>query len=103
MKRTLLLGLVALGATAFAASDTLKVNLFQDSVIEGKAFKAGDYNISMENGIAVLKQGKESVQIPAREATEANKFERTELIYKGNTTNLEEIGVGGTHTRIIFE
>jgi len=103
MKKTLLLGFIALSATAFAASNTLKVNIFQDSVVDGKTIKAGDYKISIENGNAVMTQGKESIQVPAREETEPNKFPHTELTYKNNSTNLEEISVGGTHTKIVFE
>jgi hypothetical protein len=104
MKKTLLLGFVALGTTAFAASgNALKVNVFQDSTVEGKTLKAGDYKISLENGNAVIKQGKESIEVPAREETDANKFTRTELIYQADGKNLKEINVAGTHTKIIFE
>ncbi len=104
MKKTLLLGFVALATTAFAATgNVLKVNIFQDSTIDGKTVKAGDYRISLENGNAVIKQGKESVQVPAREETATDKFDRTELIYQGAGKNLKEIDVAGTHTKIIFE
>ena len=104
MKKTLLLGFVALGATAFAATaSSLKVNIFQDSTVEGKTLKAGDYRISLDNGNAVIKQGKQSIEVPAREETEANKFVRTALIYQADGKNLKEIDVEGTHTKIIFE
>ncbi len=104
MKATLFLGFVALGATAFAASsNVLKVNIFQDSTVDGKTLKAGDYRISMENGNAVIKQGKQSIEVPAREETETNKFSRTELIYQGDGKSLKEVDVAGTHTKIIFE
>jgi hypothetical protein len=104
MKATLLLGFVALGTTAFAASgNALRVNIFQDSTVNGKALKAGDYKISMENGNAVIKQGKQSIEVPAREETETSKFARTELIYQADGKNLKEIDVAGTHTKIIFE
>ena len=104
MKTTLLLGFIALGTTAFAATaNSLKVNIFQDSAIEGKTLKAGDYKISLENGNAVIKQGKQSIEVPAREETEANKFARTALIYQGDGKNLKEIDAAGTHTKIVFE
>ncbi len=102
MKKTLILSLVALGTMAFAASNGYKVTLLQDSVIEGKSFKAGDYKISVENGNAVIKQGKESVQVPAREETVAEKVYATQMRYTDNS-NLQAIAVGGTHTRIVFE
>jgi hypothetical protein len=101
MKLTVLLGMVALGVTAYAGSNTYKVNINQDSVIEGKAFKAGEYKVSFENGNAIIKQGKNAVEVPAREE-EGSKVASTELIYQENT-NLKEIRVGGTSTRIVFE
>jgi hypothetical protein len=102
MKKILLLGFAALGATAFAASNTFKVQVFQDSVVEGKTLKAGEYKLAIENGNAVISEGKESIHVPAREETEPNKISATELIYHDNT-QLQEIRIGGTHTRIIFE
>ncbi len=102
MKKTLLLGLVVLGTT-FAASNNYKVNLYQDSVIAGKTFKAGEYKISLENGNAVIKQGKQTVQVPARQETEATQAASNELLYKGTPNNLAEIRLGGTHTKIVFD
>jgi hypothetical protein len=102
MKKTILLTFLALGVSAFAASNTFKVTIYQDSIVEGKNVKAGDYKVSVENGNAVLKQGKDSIAVPAREETEPNKVSSTELLYENNT-HLQSIRVGGTHTRIVFE
>lgn len=101
MKKTLLISFVALAGTAFAASNTYKVNLFQDSVVAGKTLKAGECKISLENGTAVIKQGKESIAVPAREETAPKKIASTELFYK-NGSDLQQISVGGTHTEIVF-
>jgi hypothetical protein len=102
MKKTLLVSLVALGSLAFAAGSTFKVNLDQDSVVAGKSLKAGTYKISVENGNAVLTHGKESIEVPAKEETAPNRYSDTALTYSGNA-NLEEIDLGGTHTKIVFE
>lgn len=102
MKNKLLLGFLALGITsAFAASNTFKVNLEQNSIIDGQTVKAGDYKIQLDNGVAVMKSGKETIQVPAHEETEPSKFPDTELTYKNNTT-LEMITIGGTRTKIVF-
>jgi hypothetical protein len=102
MTTKLLVGFVAIGITAaFGAKNTFKVNLVQDSVVDGKTIKAGTYKIAVENGNAVMKSGKDSFDLPAREVTESNKFNSTELTYTDKTT-LHEIGVVGTHTKIIF-
>jgi hypothetical protein len=102
MKKLFLAGLMTLGVTAFAANKSINVNIFQDSVVNGKTLKAGDYKVSVENGNAVIKHGKESIVVPAREETEPDKVASTELLYK-NGTELEQIRVGGTHTAIVFE
>ena len=102
MKKTLLLSVVALAATAFAASNTFKMTLSQDSIVEGKTLKAGDYKVSLENGNAVIKQGKQTIEVPAREETDANKFPTTSLIYE-DQGKLSEVRFGGTHTKILFE
>ncbi|HEX4231680.1 MAG TPA: hypothetical protein VHZ07_23625 [Bryobacteraceae bacterium] len=102
MKKTLLLGFVALGATAFASTKTFTLHIYQDSVVEGKALKAGEYKLSMENGNAVISQGKKTIEVPAKEETVPNKTESTALTYLNNT-NLQAINVGGSHTKIVFE
>ena len=102
MNKSLLVGLMILGTAAFAANKGVNVNIFQDSVVNGKTLKAGDYKVSIENGNAVIKHGKESIVVPAREETETNKVASTELLYK-NGTELQQIRLGGTHTAIVFE
>lgn len=97
------LGFVTIGVmAASAAAGTYKVQIFQDSVIDGKQVKAGDYKIEMENNTAVLKQGKQTVELPARAETAPNKFPTTEIRYTNNN-NLQEICVGGTTTKIVFD
>jgi hypothetical protein len=102
MKKTLLCGFVALGTTAFATSNTYKVNLTMDSVVEGKTLKAGDYKITMENGNAVIKQGKNTIEVPARAETDATKISSTEVTYRDDN-QVMEIRFGGTNTKIVFE
>jgi hypothetical protein len=96
------LGFLTVGVmAASAAAGTYKVQIFQDSVIDGKQVKAGNYKIEMENNTAVLKQGKQAVELPARAETAPNKFSTTEIRYT-NSNNLQEICIGGTATRIVF-
>jgi hypothetical protein len=104
MKKTLLLSLVALGATAFASGNknAFKMTLTQDSVVEGKTLKPGDYKVSIENGNAVIKQGNDTIEVPAHQENEASKFPSTSLVYQ-NDGKLSEVRFGGTHTKIVFE
>lgn len=51
----------------------------------------------------MFKKGKESVEVPARVETDSNKFTDTTMMYKGNNSDLREIRVGGTHTKILLD
>ncbi len=97
------LSLVTVGVmAASAAAGTYKVSILQDSIVDGKQVKAGDYKIELkDNNTAVLKHGKQTIDIPARAETAPSKFDTTEIQYTNNN-DLQEIRVGGTHTRIIF-
>ncbi len=97
------LTLAALGAmTATAATSTFKVSLLENSIVDGKQVKAGDYKLEFkDNNTAVLKHGKQTVAVPAREETAPTKYATTEMQYN-NQNNLQEIHIGGTHTRIVF-
>ncbi len=100
MKTTMICGLLVLGMSAFAASNSHKVEIQQDSVIEGKTVKAGQYKLSFENGNAILKMGKESIEVPARQETVADKAFSDEFTYVDN--KLEAIHISGTTTKIVF-
>jgi hypothetical protein len=102
MKTKLFTGLLTLFiSAAFAGDKTFEVNLVQDSVINGQTVKAGSYRVGFENDKAVLKHGKQVIEVPAREETVANKFESNEVTYT-EKNNLRQINLGGTHTKLIF-
>jgi hypothetical protein len=90
---------VAGAITAFAAS-SYKVNILEDTVVEGKQVKAGDYKISVENNMAVFKHGKDSIEVPAHTEQAPAKFSSTSVKYVDKSIN--EIHVGGSTTKIVF-
>lgn len=96
---------IAAGAMAFsaaAATSSYKVSLLQNSTVEGKQVKAGDYRVEVkDNNTVVLKHGKQVVELPAREETAPAKFNTTEIQYSNNN-DLQEIHIGGTNTKIVF-
>lgn len=101
MLKKILVGFVTVGAmTLIAATGTYKVNLMQKSVLDGKQLKPGTYKVNIENNTATLKNGKTTVQAPAREESAQNKFENTQMVYTNN--DLQEIDIGGSHTKIVF-
>ena len=103
MKKTLLLGFVALGVSAFAAdSNTFKITLTQDSTVEGKTLKAGNYKVIFNNGTATIKGGEETIEVPAHEVSEVNKYSTTAFEYQ-NDGKLTAVQRGGSHTRLVFD
>ena len=101
IKKAVLGFLTAALMVASAATGTFKVTILQNSVVDGKKLKAGDYKLEMLNNVAVLKHGKDIVRLPAREETSASKFAATEIQYTNNN-DLQEIHIGGTNTKIVF-
>ena len=101
MKKILLTFVTVGTMMAASATATYKVSLFKDSVIDGKQVKAGDYKLELQNNMAILKHGKETVEVPAREETAPSKFSVTEIQYSNNN-DLQEIRIGGTNTKIVF-
>ena len=101
MLKKILVSFVTAGTmAAIAATGTYKVNLMQNSILDGKQLKAGTYKVDVENNMAMLKRGDKTVQAPAREETASQKFRNTQMVYTNN--NLQEIDIGGTHTKIVF-
>ena len=91
----------ALGAlAAMAASNTYRVDILEDTVIAGKQIKAGDYKIQLENNTAILKHGKNSIEVPAHAEQAASKYSATQVRYVDNA--IQEIHIGGSRTKIVF-
>ncbi len=101
MSNRLILIFAAAGAmAAFAGANTYKVSILQDTMVEGKQVKAGDYKVAVENNTATLKHGKESIEVPAHVEQAQSKYSNTQVQYVDNA--LREIHVGGTPTKIVF-
>ena len=101
MIRKLLLSYVVVGViVASAADNRYRVKIPQDSMVAGKTLKAGDYKVEVQNNIAVIKQGKETIEVPAHTESVTKKFASTEIEYTSD--KIQEIHVGGSRTKIVF-
>jgi hypothetical protein len=101
LKKFALTALAAGATLAVAATPTYKVSLLQNATVDGKQLKAGDYKVEVNGNTAILKQGKKTIELPAREESASNKFAATEIQYD-DKNDLQEIHIGGTATKIIF-
>lgn len=102
MLRKFLFTYIAVGViAASAASKTYRLQISQDSVVADKTLKAGDYKIELQNNVAVIKQGKQRIEVPAHSESVTKKFASTEIEYISN--KIQEIHVGGSRTKIVFD
>ncbi len=95
-------GLVILGLAVANAATSYKVLFSKDIVVNGATLKAGEYKVQLNEGTATLKQGKAVlVEAPVKLENNAEKFRTNGL--KLTEGALDEIRIGGTHTRVVFE
>ncbi len=101
--KKILFTLAAAGVmTLSAATGTYKVSVLENSLVDGKQVKAGDYKLEMKDtNTIVLKQGRQAIELPGRTETATAKYSSTELQYTNNN-DLQEIHIGGTNTKIVF-
>jgi hypothetical protein len=102
MLNRIALAFLTAGVMTMSAAGTYKVSLHQNVKVSGKQLKAGDYKIEVkDNNTAVLKQGKNTIEVPVKTETADSKFASTQIQYTDGN-NLQEIRVGGTNTKLVF-
>ena len=88
-------------ALAMASAASYNVSILQDSSVEGKQLKTGDYKVQLKDNSAILKHDKQLIEVPAHAEVAASKFSNTMVRY-GKDGEIVEILVGGTTTKIVF-
>lgn len=89
----------------FAASAaSYNVTLFQPSIVAGKELKPGDYKLIVEDSKAVIQRGKERVEASVKVEQGDSKFSSTSVRYaeENGKLKIQEIRLGGTTTRLVF-
>ena len=101
IRRILLLSAISLAAVSAAdRGSKFEVNLYQTTVVNGTAFKAGEAKVELADGKAVLKQGKLTAEIPVKVEMAKDKFAQTRIAYREH--QITDISVGGTNKHILF-
>jgi hypothetical protein len=100
LNKSILTFVIAGATAAFAAGSSYKVNILEDTVVEGKQVKAGNYKVAVDNNTATLKSGKNSIEVPAHTEQAQAKYSSTQVQYVDK--KIHEIHVGGTATKIVF-
>ena len=96
-------GVFALGVAIAASSHN--VTVYNPVWVGGTELKPGDYKVQIDNGKAVFKSKKDTVEVPAKMETAKSKFQFTALNTEnsGGKAKLNEIELGGTNTKIVIE
>jgi hypothetical protein len=103
MKTTLVCSFFALALTALGAS--YHVTISDPTWVGSNQLMPGDYTVEVQGDKAVMKSGKNVVEVPAKVETETSKYPVTSLhsTTAGGKNTLEEIWVGGTKTKIVLK
>jgi hypothetical protein len=100
IKKTIL-AFATLALAVATAANTYHVTFFQPVVVNGQTLKAGDYKIQYSADKATIQQGKTVAEVPVKVENGNDKF--SETMVRMNGQKVEEIRLGGTHTKLIFE
>jgi hypothetical protein len=79
-------------ALVVASAATYNVTLYQDSKLNGKTLKPGEYRLEVKDNAVILKSSTE---------TNAKKFSGTSVLYN-DKDEVTEIRLGGTTTKVIL-
>jgi hypothetical protein len=101
MVKNILLGFASIALAVASAASSYNVTFYQPVMINGSQLKAGDYKLELKDKTAIIKQGKTVTEAPVTVENEGQKFERTAVRLNG--AQVDEIRIGGTTTRIVFE
>lgn len=101
MFKKALLGLGTLALAVASAADGYRFTLLEKSTLNGTELKPGDYKIQIDGGKATLRSGKTVAQANVKVENVEQKISSTSVKYVNGT--VQEIRLGGTKTKLIFE
>src|ERR1700733_2863555 len=101
MVKNILLGFASLALAVASAASSYNVTFYEPVMINGSELKAGDYKLELKDKTAVIKQGKVMAEVPVTVQNDSQKYARTAV--RRNGMQVEEIRIGGTNTRIVFD
>ena len=105
MKNLLILITASLALTTLAGAATYNFKLADSVTIDGKVLKPGNYKVEVKDNIAVIRDGKDSTEVKVKTESVDHKYDSTTVRYSkdGNKNNLEEIRIGGSKTKLVFD
>lgn len=104
MMKTVVLALTFLAVAAFANAKSYNVKLFQPSIVGNTELAPGEYKVEVNESTATIRDGKQSVEASVKVEDSADKFAATSVRYQNGDGKyrIQEIRIGGTKTKIVF-
>jgi len=104
MKRKLLFSFALVGL-AVGSAKSYNVTLYQTAMLGNMELKPGDYRIEVVDRKAVIRNGSRRGEAPVKVETVDTKFpgNSVRLNAAGDTPRVQEIRIGGTKTKLVFE
>jgi hypothetical protein len=104
MKRKLLFSFALLGL-AIASAKSYTVTLYETAMLGNMELKPGDYRIEVVDQKAVIRNGSKRGEAPVKVENTGTKFyaNSVRLTAGGGTPRIQEIRIGGTRTKLVFE
>jgi hypothetical protein len=104
MTKKVLIVFTTLALAVASAASSYRITLFQKSEVGGKQLKPGEYKMSLQGDKVTLTQGKQSVEATVKVESSETKFGSTTIRYIGDESNarIQEIRIGGTNTKVVF-
>ena len=101
MVKRLTIAFASLALAVASAASSYSVTFFQPVEVNGTTLKAGDYSVEVKDNKAIIKRGKSVAEVPVKVENNDAKYQTTSVRLAG--TQVEEIHVGGTRTKLVFE
>jgi hypothetical protein len=99
--KKILFGFASVALAVASAATSYNVTFFDAVVINGAKLQPGSYKVEFNENTATIKQGKNVIQAPIKVESTAEKIPSNVLRIEGS--EVQEIRLGGTHTRLVFE
>ena len=99
-----LLVVFAIAGLAFASAKTYSLDLFQPTMVGTTELQPGYYKLEVVDQKAIIHAGKVRSEAPVKVENGSEKFASTQvrLGNDGGKKRIEEIRLGGTNTRLVF-
>lgn len=91
-------------AMAFAGTKSYTVTLSETAMVGGTELKPGDYKMEVQDQKLLIKRGKMSAEVPVKVEESAAKYGSTSISLASDNgkEKVEEIRLGGTHTKLVL-